>query len=413
MATAEPLPLPLSRTKRRAVALLAAAQVLALSLWFSGTAVMPGLRDAFALTDLGATMLTSAVQAGFILGTLISALLGLADRLDPRVFFRLSAIIAAAANAALLLPWQEPALAFAARLVTGMCMAGIYPVGMKLAASWAERDLGLLVGLLVGALTLGSALPHLFIALLGGLDWRLVIALASAAALVAALLIGGVAPGPKLGAAPPFDPGAVAKAWREPALRLANLGYLGHMWELYALWAWIAVFLQASFALTMPTEIALHWARLGGFMTIAAGALGCLLAGYYADRLGRTMVTSAALAVSGSCAALSALVFGAPPWLVLLLCLVWGIAVVADSAQFSASVAELADRPLVGTMLTVQVCAGFALTLLTIHLVPPLAEHFGWRYALLPLCIGPIIGIWAMLRLRRRPEAAKLAGGRR
>lgn len=399
--------------KRRAIALLVAAQVLALSLWFSGTAVMPGLRAAFALSDLGATILTSAVQAGFILGTLISALLGLADRLDPRLFFRISAVIAALANAALLLPWPEPALAFAARLVTGICMAGIYPIGMKLAASWADRDLGLLVGLLVGALTLGSALPHLFIGLAGDLDWRLVIALSSAGALAAAVLIGGVAPGPKLGAAPPFNPAAVARAWRDPALRLANLGYLGHMWELYALWAWIAVFLQASFALTMPAGDALHWARLSGFATIASGALGCLAAGYYADRIGRTIVTAAALAVSGSCAALSALLFGAPPWLLLLLCLVWGIAVVADSAQFSASIAELADKPLVGTMLTVQVCAGFALTLVTIHLVPVLAGALGWRYALAPLCIGPVIGIWAMLRLRRRPEAAQLAGGRR
>lgn len=399
--------------KIRAIALLAIAQVLALSLWFSGTAAMPGLRAAFVLTDLGATILTSAVQAGFILGTLVSALLGLADRIDPRLFFRLSAIVAALANAALLLPWPEPALAFAARLVTGMCMAGIYPVGMKLAASWADRDLGLLVGLLVGALTLGSALPHLFIALLGGLDWRLVIALASAAALAAALLIGGVAPGPKLGAAPRFDPAAAFRGFRDPALRLANLGYFGHMWELYALWAWIAVFLQASFSSSMPEPAALQWARYGGFVTIAAGAAGCLAAGYYADRIGRTAVTALALAVSGACCLLSALLFGAAPWLMILLCIIWGIAVVADSAQFSASVTELAEKSLIGTMLTVQVCVGFALTLVTIHLVPVWAEMAGWRSALAPLCIGPAVGIWAMLRLRRRPEAAKLAGGRR
>lgn len=403
--------------KRRAIALLAAAQVLALSLWFSGTAVMPGLREAFALSDLGATMLTSAVQAGFILGTLISALLGLADRLDPRLFFRLSAGIAAAANAALLLPWPEPALAFAARLITGMCMAGIYPVGMKLAASWARDDsrgdLGLLVGLLVGALTFGSALPHLFVALLGDLDWRLVIMLASLSALAAAALVGGVTPGPKLGRAPPFDPAAAFRGFRDPALRLANLGYFGHMWELYALWAWIVVFLQASFATLMPDPAAQQWARYGAFITIATGAIGCLAAGWYADRLGRTAVTALSLAVSGACCLLSVLLFGAAPWLLIALCVVWGIAVVADSAQFSASIAELADRSLIGTTLTVQVCVGFALTLVTIHLVPVWAEQMGWRYALAPLCIGPVIGIWAMLRLRRRPEAVKLAGGRR
>ncbi len=409
----EPSPLPPSRTKRRAIALLSLAQVLALSLWFSGTAVMPGLRAAFALDDLGATMLTSAVQAGFILGTLVSALLGLADRIEPRRFFCASAALAALANAALLLPVPEPALAFAARLLTGMCMAGIYPVGMKLAASWAERDLGLLVGLLVGALTFGSALPHLFVALLGALDWRLVIVLASASALAAAALIGGVAPGPKLGPAPRFDPEAAFRGFRDPALRLANLGYFGHMWELYALWAWIAVFLQASFVSALPEATALQWARYGGFVTIAAGAVGCLAAGWYADRLGRTFVTALALAVSGACCLASVFVFGAAPWLLFLLCIVWGIAVVADSAQFSASVAELAEKSLVGTMLTVQVCIGFALTLITIHLVPVWAEALGWRYALAPLCLGPAIGIWAMLRLRRRPEAVKLAGGRR
>lgn len=411
--------------KNRAILLLIIAQVLALSLWFSGTAVMPGLRAAFHLNDFGVTAMTSAVQVGFILGTLLSASLGLADRLDPRRYFAVAATIAAVANAALLLPLQDAplaqTLAIGARLVTGICMAGIYPVGMKLAASWARTDsrpgsrgdLGLLVGLLVGALTLGSALPHLFIGLFGALDWQLVIAATSVAALLAAWLVAHAHPGPGLTRTPRFEAAAMLQAWTTPALRLANIGYLGHMWELYALWAWIAVFLQASFVLSLPADTAAVWARFAGFAVIAAGSLGSLAAGLFADRVGRTVVTSVAMAVSGGCAALSPAVFGAAPVWLLLLCLVWGVAVVADSAQFSASVAELSDRHLVGTMLTVQVCAGFALTLITIHLVPVLADHAGWRWALMPLCIGPAIGIAAMLRLRGRPEAARLAGGQR
>jgi MFS family permease len=357
--------------------------------------------------------MTSAVQVGFILGTLLSATLGLADRLDPRRYFDIAAAIAAAANALLLVPMPDPAIAqpvaLLARLVTGICMAGIYPVGMKLAASWSKGDLGLMVG----ALTLGSALPHVFVGLFGALDWQLVIAATSGAALVAAWLVAHAHAGPGLVRSPRFDPHAILRAWTTPALRLANLGYLGHMWELYAMWAWIAVFLQASFALSLPAGEAATLARFGTFAVIAAGSIGSLLAGYFADRAGRTIVTALAMAVSGGCAAASPFAFGAPPALLMLLCLVWGIAVVADSAQFSASVTELSERHLIGTMLTVQVCAGFALTLVTIHLVPEIAALTGWRWALAPLCLGPVVGIIAMLRLRARPEAARLAGGRR
>ena len=398
--------------------MLALCEVAALSLWFSATAVIPALEQEVNLGATAKALFTTAVQIGFVVGSLASALLGLADRIEPRRFFMASALIAAAANGAILLLDPLSPLVVLCRLVTGICMAGIYPVGMKLASTWGNTeaktrsDLGLLVGLLVGAVTLGSALPHLFNAW-GGLDWRPTIALASLGALAGGLAINLVGVGPRNVPAGDFKTAAALRAWRERPLRLANIGYLGHMWELYAMWAWIGLFLKASFALSMSESAAPLAATLLTFATIAVGAIGCLAAGVLADRIGRTTLTIAALAVSGSCALTIGFLFGASPFWLTAICLIWGVAVVADSAQFSASVAELSEPNLVGTMLTVQTALGFALTLLTIHLVPQMVDWLGWRYAFAPLALGPLIGIWAMARLRADPASRKLAGGRR
>jgi len=385
--------------KARSIALLCLAEVGTMSLWFVSAAVLPEMTAEAGLSEARGAALSTAVQIGFVVGALAFAVLGIADRFDPRRVFLASGLMAAGANALLLVTEIGGVGQIGLRAVTGAALAGVYPVGMKIAVGWGTKDRGFLVGLLVGALTLGSASPHL-IALFGGADWRMTVMVASAAAAVGSCLVLLAALGPHHARAARFDPAVIGQAWTNRRVRLAYAGYLGHMWELYAFWAWVGAIAAASFAASgAGLSEAEATARIVAFAAIALGGVACLPVGRVADRIGKARAAQAMMIGSGIAGVASALAFGGGVWPMAVLLILWGIFVIPDSAQFSALVADASPADSVGSLMTLQTALGFTLTAVTVQVTPVLAATLGWPATLAVMALGPLFGIEAMRRL--------------
>ncbi|WP_266203915.1 MFS transporter [Pontibacter kalidii] len=387
----------LAPTPARILPAIVFSQFAGTSLWFAGNAVLPELQASLGLRQEALGWLTSSVQLGFILGTLCFAFFSLADRVSPRLLFLLCALLGAVANALVLFSATSITGVLLLRGATGFLLAGVYPVGMKIAAGWYSGRLGKAIGYLVGALVLGTAFPHLLRGLGAGLPWQTMLLAVSLLAAAGGLLMYLLVPdGPYLTKGARFEVNNMLRVFRGRELRAAAFGYFGHMWELYTLWAFVPLILAYAFPGWQPAQVSVY-----SFMVIAAGAVGCILGGYLSRRWGSERVAFVQLLLSGLCCVASVWVLQMPPLLLPFL-LFWGVVVAGDSPQFSALTARAAPPQLVGTALTVVTSIGFAITIISIQLTGYLLTVIPVQWVFILLAIGPLAGLLSMRPLLRK-----------
>ncbi|WP_416828696.1 MFS transporter [Ectobacillus polymachus] len=382
---------------------IAIAELFALSLWFSASAVLPQLEKEWGMDAVQGSWLTSSVQIGFIFGAIISAFLGLADRVNPRKLFAISCVIGAVVNGLFILS-SGMKIGLILQFCTGITMAGVYPTAVKLLSMWFQNRRGFGIGVLIAALTLGSSLPHFLLLFTSDVSWKVMMVVSSLLALVAAAIMQWALPEAPVSSRKSVSVslGILKKVIKNRPVMLANYGYFGHMWELYAMWTWIPSFLTASFKISLIGTSLQEMSTLFSFLTIGlSGAIGCIVGGIYADKIGKARLSMIAMAISSVSSICIGFTFGRSIWFTVIVAVIWGMSVVADSGQFSAVVADLAESEYVGTALTFQMAIGFLFTVISIYLIPVLEPLLGWQLVFSILAIGPIAGIWAMILLRR------------
>ena len=400
-----------------ALSLIAVAEILTLSVWFSASVVATPLEHQWHMNSVEVALLTASVQLGFAVGALVSSLTGIADRFRARTIFSTAAVAGAVVNGLFIMSnsWE---VGMFLRILTGVTMVGVYPIAVKIVTEWSPVRRGTAVGILVAALTLGSALPHLILLLGLAAPWQITVLASSILALGGAAIIAFVLPDSPVARQDTITKvslDSLRHVLKNKAGLLADYGYFGHMWELYAMWVWFPVFAYASLiANHSHRTAAAAAAALIGFLVIGvAGAIGSVTGGLLSDKIGRTAVTIIAMAISGLCALTIGLTYRGPSWIQIALGLVWGVSVIADSAQFSTAVTELSEPQYLGTALTLQTAVGFLISIVSINLIVATKDLLGWEWALAPLSIGPFLGVYAMSRLRANPASLVMANGRR
>ncbi len=385
----------------RALVWIGLSELFALSLWFSASVIAPELIEVWNLSSNSEAWLSTSVPIGFVIGALFSSYFGVADRFNSRKVFAVSVFLGAILNALLILV-DYAFFGILLRILTGITLAGVYPIAVKILSQWFPKKRGFAIGILIAALTLGSSLPHFVIMFFSSLNWKLVIICTSVLALLSAIIVTYILEdAPIMSEKSPFSLKLIKKVVTNKPVMLANYGYFGHMWELYAMWTWLPAFLTASFSAYSPEFP--HWfIALSSFISIGiAGGIGCVVGGLISDKIGRANLTIISMFISAICSILIGFTFGQFIWITLIICMIWGMSVISDSAQFSAAVSEIAEVEYVGTALTFQMCIGFLITIFSINLIPIIQRIVGWEWVFTILAIGPILGIVFMVKYRR------------